>query len=307
MEFKKYNEIENSYRDKFINSFNYEHNLETINFVMLEKIHGSNVQFMIDKKSNITKCSKNQILGDDDNFQGGLIEAFNKLDFTYAKKYCYVLEHEIRLFGELFGKGIQRGIKYFDDKRILFFDAEVDGRMLPFNEFVDLMRGLDLPIVPIVAQNLSLNECLSFDVETFKSIVNKDIEGENIAEGVVIRPIDKEIYSHKKRLILKQKCSKMSEKERKPKIIEKDPLVEEWKNKVSEYITENRMLNLFSKVGTISEDNEIGKYMSAYISDVIEDFLKDYPEFKSIEITKNQSKQIYRFQNEILQMLRKYL
>jgi hypothetical protein len=67
------------------------------------------------------------------------------------------------------------------------------------------------------------------------------------------------------------------------------------------------MLNLFSKVGTISEDNEIGKYMSAYISDVIEDFLKDYPEFKSIEITKNQSKQIYRFQNEILQMLRKYL
>lgn len=308
MKFVRYNSIENSYRSKFIDRFSTIVDFNKLQLVMLEKIHGANLQIMIDEEGEVKFCSRNNVLPDDANFQNGLIEAKGKLDLRPVINFCEAHKTSIRLFGELCGDGIQKGVHYFKDKRILFFDMVVDGKYVDFNTFEIYMKFFNLPMVPIVKREILLEDALSIDVDSFISMVSDEPIEDNIAEGFVIRPMYKEVWSGEKRFILKYKSKKHSEKsQRKKKQHTFDPVVDEWRNKILEYVTENRLLNIFSKEGTIESPKQIGEYIGYFMADVAEDFNKDYPEFKELEISKNQKKRIMNYQAEIVKMLHKYM
>jgi len=303
MEFKKYNDIENSYRQKYIARFKEKHpNLDEVKFVALEKLHGANFQIAIDPDGTIDFCTRKRILASDEKFYNWQ-EAVKQLNLDAVIKWTQNLKAEVRLYGELFGKGINKGVEYQDEKLIMFFDIKVDNVYYDFSFFENLMIDFELPIVPVIARDITLKEIINFEVETLVSkILNKN---GNIAEGIVGKPINKEIFIGHDRLILKKKSKKFKEnkerKNRKPK--PRDPLVDVWRPLVLDYVTETRLDNLFSKMGLIEFPKQIGEYIREYVLDVRKDFVKDYPEYNKVGLTKKQDKDIFNISKIVVNWL----
>lgn len=307
MEFKKYGDIENSYRQKFIDNFAKYNDLSKIKFVALEKLDGANFQIKIGPNGEMAYGTRNRFLNIDDNFFEWQ-KAVGKLNLQPVIDYTIKNKKEITLFGELHGKGIQKGIIYQDEKLIRFFDIDIDGKTTCFNEFKNFMEMFNLEMVPIIATDLILEQALDIDVETLKSRIDLNQPDINIAEGIVIRPMYKEIYYGDNRFILKKKSINHTEKQNKNKKIKSiDPIVKEWKKKLSQYITKSRMQNVFSKEGIIESPKQISKYIKLFIQDAVKDFLKDYPEFEKVNLNKKQKKNIMNFSKEIVSFLNKEL
>ena len=295
MEFKRYNDIENSYRQKFIARFKDKHpNLDEVKFVALEKLHGANFQVAIDPDGDVEFCTRKRILDSEEKFYNWQ-NAIKQLNLDSIIKWSKNLKAEVRLYGELFGKGINKGVEYQDEKLLKFFDIKVDGVYYDFEFFENLMIDFNLPMVPVIARDISLKEVLDFNVETLNSKI-LDI-GSNIAEGIVGKPMNQEIFIGHDRLILKKKSKKFKEngerKHKKPKPV--DPLVDTWKPLVLEYVTETRLDGLYSKMGLIEFPKQIGDYIREYVIDVRQDFVKDYPEYLEVGLTKKQDRDIFNF------------
>ena len=66
---------------------------------------------------------------------------------------------------------------------------------------------------------------------------------------------------------------------------------------IFKYITENRLSNVISKIGTINREKDKGKLLGLYNKDVLTDFLKDYKEqYEGLE--KKEIKAINKFLNK---------
>ena len=305
---KKYCEIENSYRNKHIDFFASKYDIYNKKYVVLEKLHGGNFRIHISPDGSVSCGSRKRTLKPDEKFYDWK-NAVSKLNLGVITKRAKNNNTEITLYGELFGKGINKGVEYQDEKLIRFFDIRYDGMYMPWVDVNYLLTVCRLPIVPVVKEDVSLEEALNFDVESFRSLINNDASGDNIAEGVVIKPMYKEVYIGHDRFILKKKTDKfkesMSKKKKKAKVA--DPMVDKWKHSVSEYVTENRLHSLFSKKGEIDTPKQIGEYIKEYMEDVRNDFNKDYPELANDNLTKKQDKEIFNHSKNVVMMLNKYL
>ena len=72
------------------------------------------------------------------------------------------------------------------------------------------------------------------------------------------------------------------------------------------YITENRLQNLFSKMGEIERPNQIGDYIRAMLQDAKEDFLKDFGDDFSALSAKDH-KAVFNAGRKIAHMLKERL
>ena len=305
---KKYCEIENSYRNKHIDFFASKYDIYNKKYVVLEKLHGACFRIHISVDGSVSYGTRNRVLESNVKFYDWK-SAVSKLNLDGLIKRLKRKGAEITLYGELFGKGINKGVEYQDEKLIRFFDVRYGGMYMPWADANYLLTVCRLPIVPVVKEDVSLEEALNFDVESFRSLINKDASGDNIAEGVVIKPMHEEVYIGHDRFILKKKTDKFKEsisrKKRKAKVA--DPMVDKWKHSISEYVTENRLHSLFSKKGEIETPKQIGEYIKEYIEDVRNDFNKDYPELANDDLTKKQDKEIFNHSKNVVMMLNKYL
>lgn len=80
-----------------------------------------------------------------------------------------------------------------------------------------------------------------------------------------------------------------------------------WKVTIAEfksYITENRLLSVFSKEGQIQSPKEIGKYIKLLLTDAQDDFLKDND---ISHLDKQQQKDVFNVGSLIANMLKSYL
>jgi len=127
-----------------------------------------------------------------------------------------------------------------------------------------------------------LKDCLEYpnDFESgiYKYFDLPKIEN-NIVEGVVIKPNATVFFGNGERVILKNKNEKWTEKAKQPKVKVKSDvkLTEDAKRSIeviSQYVTENRLKNIISKIGTVTT-KDFGKVLSAYIEDIFDDVIKD--------------------------------
>ena len=305
---KKYCEIENSYRNKHIAYFADKNDIYNKKYVVLEKLHGACFRIHISVDGSVSYGTRNRVLESNTKFYDWK-NAVSNLNLDVITRRAKRNNVEITLYGELFGEGINKGVEYQNEKRIRFFDIRYNDLYMPWVEARYLLIISHLPIVPVVKDEVSLEDALNFDVESFKSLINKDAPDDNIAEGVVIKPMYEEVYLGHDRFILKKKTDKfkesMSKKKRKVKVA--DPMVSKWKHSVSEYVTENRLHSLFSKKGEIDNPKQIGEYIKEYMEDVRNDFNKDYPELVNDNLTKRQDKDIFNHSKDVVVMLNKYL
>jgi Rnl2 family RNA ligase len=304
IEFKSYSDIENSYRLKTISMIS-DHGLAYGDWVVTEKVHGSNFSFGI--AYDEIKCGKRSGWLEKDNFFNyqDVLEDLNKNLCVLFHLVCeaYNLPKEqvkCILYGEIFGGSyphkdvpkhptsirVQKGVFYSPYNEFYAFDLKVNGSYINYNLFQELMEATGF----FYAKPLyigDLKTCLAYPNEFPTTIPNQlgyPLIDHNICEGVVIKPLDTRYFTDGSRVILKNKNERFKEvSEGNVKI--KDlgdhvsiiELTEESKTiieNVSAYITKNRLIAVLSKIGDVT-DKDFGKLLGLFVQDVIKDFEKD--------------------------------
>lgn len=319
--FIKFPSIENHYNTKFITRFkNLYPEIENETFVILEKLHGTNLQlvFVPNNKDNFpTFCSRKKILSPEEDFYG-----LNEFKHTYIdvfstlQKYSTENNTIVRTYGEYFGGRIQKNIDYGKDKKIRFFGHMLneETKLRPFNMLEQFMCDLGLSeyIVPIMHKVSGIDAAINFGTEipTIFSPENPKVTEKNpnnLIEGIVIAPYEKVITDNVgKFFMLKKKNSWAFEKENKSDKPKKELPQEvlELKNLFNSYINENRIYSVFSKEGEIKDQTEFGKYIKLVIEDAKEDFIKDNGEECLSNIDGKDIKQIFNAGNKIVEILK---
>lgn len=300
MNFRKYNSIENSYRELHLESI--KEALSTgQEFVVQEKVHGSNLSFITDGKA-IETAKRTSLLSDEERFYN-----FQQVRDRYATQILTLFDRVkvihpetlfITIYGELFGgsyphkevakvKGsirLQKGIYYAPHNDFYAFDIRINNEdYLNIEQANTLFEELNFVYAKTLHQG-DLESCLAYP-NAFQSKLagwlGFPLLEDNIAEGVIIKPVEHATLRTGSRIILKHKNEKWAEKTKKKKIA-REPVVHSnefvhLQAEIETYITANRLQNVISKIGEVSI-KDFGKVMGLFARDVLEDFQKDVGE-----------------------------
>jgi len=309
-DFKKYSSIDNSYQGKAVIHWlrNFPE-LKDVVFVLREKLDGANIQFYFEPKKVMKVGKRTSFLTEGTSFFGiwALIPKYETL-FTKFQEYAESNNQSIRVFGEIFGPGINGRVDYGDDKQFRIFDIYIDEVLLCQYDLEKFLKNLDTQdmLAPEVTVVTGLEKALEVSPEFVSKILNKE---DNFAEGFVIQSYHK-VYrlTSGERFIFKKKGDKFKERENNGAKIktkkELHPNIIRLVGLFSEYINENRILSIFSKHGTIESSKQIGDYIRLVLTDAKEDFLKDNPE---LDLDKNTAKIVFNTGKTIVDLLKKHL
>jgi len=302
MQFRKYSTIENTYLTSFLDKIKTE-GYDQMEYVVQEKVHGSNVCIITDGKV-IQFAKRTEIIEDEASFFriNQLREKYSDKIFSLYRSLKQEFEiNSLSIFGEYFGgyyphinvkkdplaKTVQKGVYYLPNNEFYAFDILLNGHIYLD---VDVCNRLFHEFGFVYAESLfrgNLQDCLNYQNDFQSTIPQKfklPIIEDNACEGVVIRPVQPLFLSNGSRVLLKNKNEKWSEiskrtdKHRSPKIQrENKTLSNECSALIVEletYITLNRLQNIQSKLGIIDIQKDFGKLMGLYSTDVLEEFLK---------------------------------
>jgi hypothetical protein len=299
MTFLRWPSIENTYRKKFIAVFLNEFpELANEMYVITEKLHGSNIQFFFEPEKPYRIGSRNQWVDGGFYNVGTLLPIYEDL-FRSLQKSVDELRYTLRLFGELFGPKIQKGVDYGKIRRILFFGLMIDDELKSFSL---LQIYADNFSVPVIGKVIGLQAALDFDA-VFETRL-----GTGVCEGVVIQPAGK-VYRNAggHTFLLKKKNEAFKEKASAKKPPQpQDPELVRLNQEFRLYITEARLQNVFSKSGLIQEPRQMGDYIRLMLADAKEDFLRDHS--GAVEaLDRGSQRKIYNVGGMIAGMLKEYL
>ena len=314
---KKYPSLTNHYQNKdinyFINAFGDE--MKEVTWGIYEKIHGANFSILFLDNEKPRWFSRNQeVTGSNFYNCEELIEdfAYNKL--KSLQDVVDVSKHQgysLRLFGELYGPGIQKGVDYGSERRIKFYDLMIQDRLVPQRIFENFMvdAGLGKYLVPSFGRVPTFQDALEFDTRIDSQLSTKT---DNIIEGIVIKPYEKVFVDHNGSVFyIKKKNEEFKEKQKVKKIKTETQYTEEvnkWREEFLAYINKNRAESVFSKEGEIMSFKEIGKYIPLIHKDALEDFNKDHADdFIVNDFTKSERKYIFNSSKVIVELLKEYL
>jgi len=274
MEFKKYYSIENSNRKKTLDYITAQ-GLTKGEFIVQEKAHGANLSFWYD--GNELKSGKRTGFINDDFYDYKPVE--EKCQDKVKQLYSLLkqMDFDIDLlvvYGELIGGSyphqevkkdtsatrIQKGIFYSPHNDFYAFDVAVNETLLDIDTFNKIMGKTGFLFAKTIFKG-TFEECLNYP-NKFSSQISiwaglPEIE-DNICEGIVIKPVFPLFSGDKSRVILKSKNEKWAEKASEKKRIKKQaPLLSEACNKlcneIESFITVNRLHNVLSKTGPITQ------------------------------------------------------
>lgn len=311
IKFKRYPSIENSYREKYINNW-VKKSPELIfeEFVIVEKVHGANFQILIEPH-NVQFAKRSTLLDPHETFYG-YQEVMGETEDLITTLQHWVTQQKqdsIRVYGELFGANIQKGVDYGEKKRFLAFDIEVNDVLMSQKYMLELFKELNLThhLVPVLDIVKGLEEALNYNTKFDTLLMDKD---DNISEGVVIKPYNN-VYSFEdgSPFYLKKKNKEFIQRA-KQQIAKTDNHSDEYvqvRELYKEYLTENRVTGIFSQHGEIQEPSQMGEYIKLVMDDAREDFLKDYME-EFNRLSQQEKGRIFSVTgSEVAPILKKYL
>ncbi len=306
----KYHSIDNHYLTKSIEFAKkaFGRRFENCKWSVTEKIHGGNISFFVQPNEQIKKYSRNQEIEDNNFLNCTEIIASMDEKLQPFQDYSNKENITIRLYGELFGKGIQKGVNYGDKKRIIIFNIMVNDVLLSDLEVIQTFYFLDINKyhVKIMGVFDSLEDAIEYDTK-FNSTYN-DIE-DNICEGIVIKPYDDVFLDiHDSPFFLKKKNESFLEKKQKKVKKEKNvrPEVHKWHETFLAYINENTIYSVFSKEGKIQNISELGKYIPLITLDASDTFYREN-DFPVNDFNKNEHRYIFNAGKIIADLLKKEL
>lgn len=300
--FKKYNSIENTYREKATEQV-YLHDYGNDVFVVQEKVHGSNLSFITDGNT-IQVAKRTSLIAENENFNNHnyVLNKYEKAITALFKlvKKDFPETEMITIFGEIFGGNyphptvnkidgmvrIQKGVFYSPENDFYAFDICLD-----HTQYVDVTIANNYfeEVGMFYAKTLfagTFSECMAypnaFDSKVRMWLNLPQIE-DNICEGTIIKPLTSKRFGNGQRVIFKNKNEKWSEKSHEKRSRVSKPSAtevlsdteKELMNTLLGYVNENRLMNVQSKIGEFSP-KQTGKTIGLLAKDALEDFVKDH-------------------------------
>jgi Rnl2 family RNA ligase len=311
MPFIPYHSIENHYFQKNIVYKKQEMpGLEDEHYLIQEKLHGTNLQIILDHDGTMQIASRNRVLEQGEAFFDVWETLVNYMaPIEILQDYGRQEKVDINLYCELFGAGIGKGVDYHEFKEIRLFDMMIDGKLQAPAEVVKLLTNLHISAfyAPVIAVVKQLNIALDIKVDILTRVA--PFKKGNIMEGAVIKPYFKVyIDSNGTPFMLKKKNQKFLEKSTAKK--EKKPLstkVAILSDNFKSFITETRLQNIFSKWGEIERPQQMGDYIRFMLADAKEDWAKEHDKHILADLDKSEIKQVFNVGSTIANMLKKYL
>lgn len=272
MEFKKFSSLENTYRQNLIDKVHYEGKDGGL-WMVTEKIHGANFSFWCDGKEVKTASRTQFVDGTFYNCQA----VINRYSQGVLETWASVCKEGdvLTIYGELFGGNVQKEVQY-GEKDFKGFDVAINGEIQEKSTAFSIIRFASICTVPVLRTG-TFAECMSLP-NTFKSwLTPKGFEGENISEGLVIEPVVPQYFNNGSRVYFKNKTAGFSEKNSTPKEKKVFALSEEESelmNEVLEYNTTQRVSNVLSKFGEVT-NKDFGKILGLTMQDLLEEFSKE--------------------------------
>lgn len=301
MNFQKYPSIENTRFRKVINQIKDE-GFDQGPWEVSNKIHGANFSLWYDG-TQVQFARRTSFIITDDHFYN--FESIRERLEGYAQRVWNLIlgqtcfsppPKEMVIYGELFGniypgmrssgKGVQNNIYYSPELQFYAFDLKVDDIYWGTDTRLEIFQQAQVPYAPILFRG-SFEECLEFDT-IFEDPIYQDfglprVEG-NYSEGVVLKPCSARFLKSGSRVILKNKnpqhFEKKEKKSKKPKQKgptnqKLDPQVEEQVANLEQFVTENRLRNVLSKMGPVTKA-DLGQVIKEFNQDLLEDYFKEY-------------------------------
>lgn len=325
VKFIKYPDIENSYRQEFIDKIK-EMGYGNIDYVITEKIHGANSQITYDVNTGEFFYGKRSgFLEEGEQFYNlrTILEGYERdiADMAqHLKLYSGTIGQRVEsvtFYGEVCGGSyphadvvkdknaskVQKGVFYSPKNVWLAFDiaytiADVERPFfLSYSKFNLYCNLYNIPYVPEIARTASLDEALTIandqesSVYKFYGLPKLD---NNIMEGVVIRPLYLDTWFGMSRLVLKNKNEHFKEKAAAKEDIPKE-IPEQVKaacEELSQYINVNRAHNVISHIGEITP-KDIGRIIKEMSQDVLADYRKEHNTLDKLE--KQDEKMVTKF------------
>lgn len=300
--FKKYPSLENSDREKVIQYMKDTH-LDAHEYVVQEKIHGSNLCLITDGHS-IQTAKRSGLLSAEDvfyNHQAILAQyAASALQAFQQVKALYPDTKTIAIFGEIFGGAYphtdvpsvagalrcQKHIYYSPGNDFCAFDIlRNTTQFLDYDTTEHIFKDSHFLYAPALARG-DLNTMLAYDsvfLTTLPERMGYPAIPNNMAEGIVIKPaFPSQWKTNAYQFCLKQKNPAYREKIKGGAT----PVRSQIKKTISQalqdliteglsYLTEGRYESVVSKIGTVTPADQ-GRVMGDYSQDLITDFLKDH-------------------------------
>lgn len=287
--FKHYSSIENSYRTKQIDLIQ-ELGLDKEEFVCTTKAHGSNFS-VIHQAGKLYYGKRSGLIKETENFY-----SYEAMLDREKKKFAALFKDLGRdgiIFGEICGgyyphqdvekyseKCIQKGIYYSPKTEFYAFDLYLD-------DYVNYDTATELFLKHNLLHAKSLFRGNPADCLAQSNVFEEPIPSwlgypkieNNFSEGLVIKPIENHYFGNGSRVILKNKNDKFSEiakGPRPPKNVNSalDPESESIYDFLSAYISENRLRNVLSKIGQVT-NKDFGKISGLLVQDILSDGEKD--------------------------------
>ena len=324
VEFKKYPDIENSYREKFVECFKREVNDKE--YFITEKIHGANSQIAFFKNGNeweVKYGKRTSFIDKEDSFYN-LPNVFQRL-LPRFKSFLAGVANEasdvVIFYGEIFGgayphkevdkesnllphnKGtnrvVQHGVWYCPEDDWACFDIQMrtdyNWNFVNQHYLFYQCEKYGIPTVPLLAVVDNIEEALAYPNNNESIVYQRyglpKIEG-NIMEGVVIKPCWNAYLSSGERAVIKNKNDHFKEIHRHKIARTIEPgstealLIEEAKD----YVTEARLANVISHYGEVDR-KDIGKIIGILGKDACDEFMKDHDGDMNL-LTDEQQKQV---------------
>ncbi|AGJ71644.1 RNA ligase [Escherichia phage Lw1] len=336
--FVKYSSLTNHYEGKFINGV-IMNGLTGGVWCAREKIHGTNFSLITSDGEKVIPAKRSGEILPTEQFYGcepvvaKYSNAVRELWETLAntceyKEYADIGSLVVQVYGEFAGRGVQKDVDY-GEKDFYVFDIRVNDKFLPDNIVASAAVCVGLKMAPLLAYG-TFEEIRELPI-TFDSVVNlansgaivaqngvepafknfmtlKDGEGENIAEGFVMKPVEPAFMPNGERVAIKCKTTKFTEKKNKQANRFNAPVELSENDKVKLdvftcYLNENRVKNVLSKIDSANlTAKDFGRVMGLTVQDALEEIERNYGPF--LEQFENPTLAKKTFTNEASNLVR---
>ncbi len=288
--------------------------LETETYQITEKLDGANLQFNLSPHVEMQVGKRSSLIGRNSTFMNVWVTIDQKYTQVFDTLQDYVNDADVdmRLYGEIYGQGIQNRVWYGGEKQIRFFDIMINDVWLAPKDAVTLLNDLNLidMYVPIIGSVDGIFEALQVkhDFMSYYDDV-KPNNKPNYTEGIVIKPLNQVYESGSGSMFyIKRKNDLFKERTNtnKTPVVVSDNLLLLF-NDFKTYININRVLSVFSKEGEIEQANQMGVYIRLVLEDAKKDFIDDNPDVDFDNMEKKDKKFIFNVGKYIVPILREYL
>ena len=237
----------------------------------LEKIHGTS--------TNICWFETNTSY-----FSGGVKQARfeNLFDDKKMKRLFEKLGHpHVEVYGEAYGASVlKQSHRYGKELRFVAFEVKIGDAWLAVPDALDVCKQLELPFVSYVKGPATVKFAhMQRDLPSIQAVLN-GVEGNQIREGVVIRPMIELTKNNGERICAKHKHPKFEEIATPRKVASPEQLkvLSDAVEVADEWVTPNRLIHVLDKLQpqeTLLGVRDTGTVIKAMIADVKKESTKE--------------------------------